>query len=871
MTKFRKAIGLALSTVIMLTSIQVMALRPLTISAQTTVNVTESKGWHESAYAKWSAYTGAEGYNVYVKSISGEYTKLDDMLVREYKDHFRADALGLSAGSYMMKIVPVVSGAEVTAAATETGSLTVDNFLREGFAFSAASPNQYTTGAYNKDGTLKSDAVVVYLTDANRDSLTIPGHENIGTGINEIMSKAKNLGVPLDVRVLGKVRRPAKINLDSTLRVQDINNVTIEGVGHDATLYGWGLSLKRTNNIEIRNAAIMWHCNGTDGDAISLDTQNYNIFIHNMDFYYGAPGAEADQKKGDGTVDMKHQSDYITVSYNHFYDTGKTTFSGGQWELDNRQDPTAKVNVTYHHNWFDHSDSRHPRCVVGNTHVYNNYYEGTGVGAAACVDASVFVENNYFENCPTPMMIGSQGSDAYRGAGSYEGSKNLSNQDGGMIKECGNYMTGRETFFNQDNFEVEGQIDAYSVDDPKTKVPETVKALKGGWAYNNFDTAADMYTYAPDTAEAAKTKVKADAGRLNGGDLKWEFTPEDNHRGNIIEGLSSAIQNYTSQLVKAGGLSVEGTAPAEPEKPSEGTTEAPKEGGKLSDEYVWDIKNISKTPVNGLWSGEDFSYNEGKNTYISEDGYFYEINGYSTSSNNPGYSDGSKFTGGSSIPDVGCFVAVIAPDDGVMTTAIRTASGSTPKTSYVTDGVTNLKTVLNSGSTHRFDVLRFNVKKGTAYYIYTAGSKVRIAYLGFTAGIVSEESTAEPTSQDVSEAQPSDNEDKSDVKAEMDGNSIIFTAGVSSLNYAEAGFIFRSGDKEVKRAVAKAGEDNNKVYASIDGSAVKPGDINKQFEYAFKITDIPADATIEVTPYVVRTDGKTVLSDKKAFSLGTIQ
>ena len=26
-------------------------------------------------------------------------------------------------------------------------------------------------------------------------------------------------------------------------------------------------------------------------------------------------------------------------------------------------------------NWFDHSDSRHPRCVAGSAHIYNNYYD----------------------------------------------------------------------------------------------------------------------------------------------------------------------------------------------------------------------------------------------------------------------------------------------------------------------------------------------------------------------------------------------------------------------------------------------------------------------------------------------------------------
>ena len=114
--------------------------------------------------------------------------------------------------------------------------------------------------------------------------------------------------------------------------------------------------------------------------------------------------------------------------------------------------------------------------------------------------------------------------------------------------------------------------------------------------------------------------------------------------------------------------------------------------------------------------------------------------------------------------------------------------------------------------------------------------------------------------------------DKSDVKAERNGNSINFIAGISSLDYAEAGFIFKSGAKEVTKPIAVAGTDNNKVFGSIAGSAVMPGDFGKEYEYAFTITDVPDDAEIEVTPYVVKLDGKTkVLSDTKTFSLGTLQ
>ena len=48
------------------------------------------------------------------------------MLIRQYPDRFRADAVGLAAGSYVMKIVPVISGKEDDTKAAETVKLKLD-------------------------------------------------------------------------------------------------------------------------------------------------------------------------------------------------------------------------------------------------------------------------------------------------------------------------------------------------------------------------------------------------------------------------------------------------------------------------------------------------------------------------------------------------------------------------------------------------------------------------------------------------------------------------------------------------------------------------------------------------------------------------
>lgn len=73
------------------------------------VEITEYKGWLESAYVKFKKFEGAKTYNVYIKG--GQYTdykQIDTQLVRDYGTYGRADVVGLQAdATYSIKVVPV--------------------------------------------------------------------------------------------------------------------------------------------------------------------------------------------------------------------------------------------------------------------------------------------------------------------------------------------------------------------------------------------------------------------------------------------------------------------------------------------------------------------------------------------------------------------------------------------------------------------------------------------------------------------------------------------------------------------------------------------------------------------------------------------
>lgn len=666
------------------------------ISAEGEIEITSAAGWFESAYVTWTG--SADKYNVYSKKSGGDYVKLDDELVRAYPGYFRADALGLAAGEYILRIVPIKNGEEAEGAA-ETQPLTVMPHVREGFGFSQNSPYLTSSGAYNDDGTLKEDADVIYVTNGNKDTVTINGDPSLGVGLTQILAyrQAKKIKTTLAIRIIGKVDEPADTVIH-TAQFQNTGNVTLEGVGDDAVIFGWIMTLKRVTNMEVRNLAMMYGGEGTTGSAIVLDTDNKNVWVHNCDFFYGAPGKDADQKKGDGAVDLKSRSDYVTISYNHFWDLGKTCVSGGPWENSNMYSEEAQIFVTYHHNWFDHTDSRHPRCVVGSNHVYNNYYDGNAMyGIGAAMKTSVFSENNYYRNCPRPMIIASQGSDCYDAAtDTYKDKGTLSGQMGGMIKSYGDVIVGADRFYPYGTEPVSGEFDAYVAASRDEVVPHTVTAKKGDeygcGTYNNFDSNPEiMYEYQIDAPKEAVEKVKKYSGRVEGGDFKWSFNNEtDDSFHDIDENLLAAIKGYQSSLVAVGGgiIPVE---PAEPTASAQPTTD-PNTTPAPTPRPAGDMEKI---PVGAASYAKDWFGGESMSAGdLSADGYIYCCKGSGNS-----YKTNAFTTGGLSItrgyqtkavdqrsyyciPETECNVTVYFYSNGTNSLGLYTTSLTEPAATF---------------------------------------------------------------------------------------------------------------------------------------------------------------------------------------------
>lgn len=512
------------------------------VFAKASITIQKTQGWFESGCVTWNVISG-QTYTVSIRPEGGSYTEIDKELVRNYGSYGRADMVGLKAGNYQFKIT---SSNGDTA---ESEVFTAVAHDRNGFAHVGMTG----IGAYNNDGTLKSGAKVLYVNANN--AKTVSTQVKIGskdsnvavyTGLQTIID-AYQKGydkTPLDIRIIGTIKDSDMDKFSSSaegLQVKGKNEyidmpITIEGIGDDAAIWGFGILCRNCKGTEFRNFAIMLCMD----DCLSLDTGNSNIWVHNMDFFYGKTGGDADQAKGDGTVDIKGKSMNCTVSYNHFYDAGKCSLGGMKSE-------TTDCWMTYHHNWFDHSDSRHPRIRTAFYHVYNNYFDGNAKYGVGCTSGgSAFVESNYFRNCKYPMLISKQGTDA-TGDGTFSG------ESGGVIKAYNNTIINPRQVWYYDGSQTNGKWDAVKTDTRNAAV--TATAYSGGTSYNSAADASAINAVPSSSIDdpeqiPAIVRGSLGAGRMNHGDFTWSFknSVQDANYA-VIKELKTALQNYKSTLV----------------------------------------------------------------------------------------------------------------------------------------------------------------------------------------------------------------------------------------------------------------------------------------------------------------------------------
>ena len=240
---------------------------------------------------------------------------------------------------------------------------------------------------------------------------TLKGGTTGGTGGREITATSvSQVNDVLSARRKNKDTSPLIIKFDRKLTgseviaCKEVSNITFLGVGTKGELEGCGINVVKSQNIIIQNLKI--HHTRAPMDAIGIENSQ-NIWVDHCELYNmigdcNGDGIvnpnDGDTEGGDvdwydGLLDIKKSSEYITVSWNYFHDSYKTSLIGSS----DSDDYDRKI--TFHHNIYSNVKSRTPSYRGGTGHMFNNYYVNvSGSGINSRVGAKLRIEGNVFEN-----------------------------------------------------------------------------------------------------------------------------------------------------------------------------------------------------------------------------------------------------------------------------------------------------------------------------------------------------------------------------------------------------------------------------------------------------------------------------------------
>ncbi len=171
------------------------------------------------------------------------------------------------------------------------------------------------------------------------------------------------------------------------------SNKTIIGVGADVAIVQGGFRLIGSSNVILRNLTIKdsfvdgdYDGKTQDYDGVQMDTAHH-VWIDHCHL----------TRMGDGLIDSRADTTYLTVSWNVLSDHNKA-FGIGWTE-------NVTAQMTIHHNWLRDTNQRNPSTDnVLRAHLYNNFMQRLGsYGNYARGGTNMVLENSVFEDVPNPF------------------------------------------------------------------------------------------------------------------------------------------------------------------------------------------------------------------------------------------------------------------------------------------------------------------------------------------------------------------------------------------------------------------------------------------------------------------------------------
>ncbi|MGS2648916.1 pectate lyase family protein [Streptosporangium sp. LJ11] len=247
-----------------------------------------------------------------------------------------------------------------------------------------ASMNGGTTGGFG------ASVVHEYTLSEYRRSA---GYSNPGDAMYDLIKEHDDRSGEGLVIYVDETIRASDFSRDK-MHVNDVENVSILGVGTQGEFDGVGLSLRKSRNVVIRNLKIH-HIDTGERDGITVQKSSSNVWIDHNEIYNEFPNVDKDYY--DGLIDVKDGAAYVTISWNYLHDSWKMTLTAG-----GDSESSASDYITFANNRFHNVNSRVPLIRRSQVHMLNNYFQNVADTAInARMGAQVLVEGNYFENVGT--------------------------------------------------------------------------------------------------------------------------------------------------------------------------------------------------------------------------------------------------------------------------------------------------------------------------------------------------------------------------------------------------------------------------------------------------------------------------------------
>ena len=272
-----------------------------------------------------------------------------------------------------------------------------------------------------------------------RPAFSADGYANVGGTTNG------GSGTPVVCTTLAQLTAaasddtPRVVNISGMINLGSINfrvgsNKTINGVGANSGFIG-DLICRLENNIVLQNLRFTNPNSTGDADGLTLYGSTH-VWVTHCTF----------TQCGDGSLDITHGSDNITVSWCKFQYTSNTghNFVNLIGHSDNNAaEDTGKLHITFHHNWWSTlCVERMPRVRFGRVHGYNNYYNCTGNNNCnrASLQSEIRVQNNSYENISNPYEKFASSSATGRQVGKI-------NAAGDLLVNCTNVVSFADAVF----------------------------------------------------------------------------------------------------------------------------------------------------------------------------------------------------------------------------------------------------------------------------------------------------------------------------------------------------------------------------------------------------------------------------------------